>query len=98
MPAPPYYSPPSAAKPAARVALPSHLSLHVASMTLAPYYSPTSAARSKRVCGAAVRGEGAKALAPLRLTIRPLGGEVGGASGAAVLYVVVREASMTLAP
>ena len=30
----PYYSPPSAAKPTARVALPSHLS-----MTLAPYYS-----------------------------------------------------------
>ena len=33
----PYYSPPSAAKPTARVALPSHLSLHVALMTLAPY-------------------------------------------------------------
>ena len=35
----PYYSPLSAAKPTARVALPSHLSLHVASMTLALYYS-----------------------------------------------------------
>ena len=39
-----------------------------------------------------------KGIAPLRLTIRPLGGKVGGASGAAVLYVVVREASLTLAP